>query len=183
MISDKENNLRKRSLNLENLILKRAATHKKKSLRNNNRSNSLIKDGKLNKNSTKRSIDTLKEDKNPSLFKKSFDDSKKALNLKRNSIKRKTNNKQVEKQKERKIEEKNLYIENYLKLLPKEERQKFFDEEELNKMEYIYALEIDKRDFIQYYFSLLKQKQLILFTFSEKRKQRKIQRKNEASKE
>ena len=165
LISDKENNLRKSSLNLGNLILKRAVAHKKKSLRNNNRTNSLIKDGKLNKNSTKRSIDTLKEDKNPSLFKKSFDDSKKALNLKRNSIKRKTNNKQVEKQKERKIEEENLYIENYLKLLPKEERQKFFDEEELNKMEYIYALEIDKRDFIQYYFSLLKQKQLILFTF------------------
>ena len=36
---------------------------------------------------------------------------------------------------------------------------------EINNLEYEIALEIDKRKYIQYYWSLLKQKQLILFTF------------------
>ena len=36
---------------------------------------------------------------------------------------------------------------------------------ELNTLKYKLALEIDKRTYIQYYFSLLKKKHLILFTF------------------
>ena len=38
-------------------------------------------------------------------------------------------------------------------------------DQELNTLEYELALEIDKRSYFQYYWSLLKKKQLILFTF------------------
>ena len=38
-------------------------------------------------------------------------------------------------------------------------------DEELNLLEYNLALELDKRSFCQYYFSLIKKKQLILFSF------------------
>ena len=59
----------------------------------------------------------------------------------------------------------NTFIENCIKYIPKEERLNIFNEEELNKMDYKYAIELDKRDFITYYFSLLKLKHLIIFTF------------------
>ena len=39
------------------------------------------------------------------------------------------------------------------------------NDQEMNNLEYEKALEFDKRDYFQYYFSLLKKKQLILFTF------------------
>ena len=39
------------------------------------------------------------------------------------------------------------------------------NDEELNNLEYRLALKIDKRTYLQYYWSLLKKKQLILFTF------------------
>jgi hypothetical protein len=39
------------------------------------------------------------------------------------------------------------------------------NDQELNNLDYKKALEIDKRTYFQYYFSLLKKKQLILFTF------------------
>ena len=61
--------------------------------------------------------------------------------------------------------EKKKYFENFIKNFPAEERIKYFEEEELNQMDYYYAMQIDKREFNQYYFSLLKKKQLILFTF------------------
>ena len=40
-----------------------------------------------------------------------------------------------------------------------------FNDEELNNLEYDLALIVDKRSYFQYYWSLLKKKQLILFTF------------------
>ncbi len=36
---------------------------------------------------------------------------------------------------------------------------------EINNLEYKYALKLDKRTFCQYYFSLIKTKHLIAFTF------------------
>ena len=45
------------------------------------------------------------------------------------------------------------------------ELTKGLNDEELNTLEYEVALEIDKRSYFQYYFSLLKKKHLILFTF------------------
>ena len=48
--------------------------------------------------------------------------------------------------------------------LDKQEIKKLTDEE-LNSLEYEHAIIIDKRTYFQYYFSLLKKKQLILFAF------------------
>ena len=42
---------------------------------------------------------------------------------------------------------------------------KNLNDEEMNKLEYEIAIVIDKRSYLQYYWSLLKKKQLILFTF------------------
>ena len=42
---------------------------------------------------------------------------------------------------------------------------RYFNDYELNKLKYELALELDNRTYMQYYWSLLKRKQLILFTF------------------
>ena len=52
-----------------------------------------------------------------------------------------------------------------IKNIEKENRKNYFSNEELNSLEYKYALEIDDRSYIQYYWSLLKLKHLIIFTF------------------
>ena len=49
--------------------------------------------------------------------------------------------------------------------ISKEDIDILFNEEELNQLDYKMAIEIDKRDYITYYFSLIKQKQLLIFTF------------------
>ena len=69
------------------------------------------------------------------------------------------------KRKSSKIVIQNKFLENIIKYIPKEERVNIFNEEELNKMDYKYAIDLDKRDFITYYFSLIKLKHLIIFTF------------------
>lgn len=61
--------------------------------------------------------------------------------------------------------EKKLYFENCIKYVPLKQRMQYFYEEELNQMEYDFARQIDKRNFNQYYISLLKKKHLIFFTF------------------
>ena len=50
----------------------------------------------------------------------------------------------------------NLVKENFLKNM---------NDEELNSLEYTEAINLDKRTFLQYYFSLIKKKQLLLFAF------------------
>ena len=52
-----------------------------------------------------------------------------------------------------------------IKYVPLEKRSLYFCEEELNNLEYQHALEIDKRTYLDYYFSLFKKKNLILFCF------------------
>ena len=47
----------------------------------------------------------------------------------------------------------------------KRENTNNFNDEELNSLSYKEAIEYDKRTYIQYYWSLIKKKQLILFTF------------------
>ena len=44
-------------------------------------------------------------------------------------------------------------------------RKEVLNDEEMNSLKYELALDLDKRNYLQYYFSLLKKKQLILFTF------------------
>ena len=41
----------------------------------------------------------------------------------------------------------------------------YYNDTELNSLEYKVALEIDKRNYFQYYWSLIKKKQLLIFTF------------------
>ena len=55
-----------------------------------------------------------------------------------------------------------------IKLIKPEEKYKFFIDEEINHLAYIDALQIDYRTLLQYYWSLLKAKQLIIFTFINK---------------
>ncbi len=57
------------------------------------------------------------------------------------------------------------HIKEIIKVIPKEKRNQFFTDEELNSMDYKYVIEIDNRSFFQYYWSLLKKKHLILSTF------------------
>ena len=77
----------------------------------------------------------------------------KELNINTRNI----NKKHSEKTKNLKIQNKKTYLEEY--------KIKFLNDEEFNNLEYEIALAIDKRTFFHYYFSLLKKKQLILFTF------------------
>ena len=44
-------------------------------------------------------------------------------------------------------------------------KYRFLNDQELNTLEYNVAIELDRRTYFQYYFSLLKKKHLILFTF------------------
>ena len=56
-------------------------------------------------------------------------------------------------------------IDKIILYIPKKERMKFFNDDELNSLEYKLALKIDFRTYLQFYYSLLKQTHLILFTF------------------
>ena len=56
-------------------------------------------------------------------------------------------------------------IDKIIKYIPKGERSKYFIDDELNDLDYNYAVKIDFRNYFQFYFSLLKQTHLIIFTF------------------
>ena len=56
-------------------------------------------------------------------------------------------------------------MEIIIKNIEKKNRKNYFSNEELNSLEYKYAYEIDDRSYFQYYWSLLKLKHLIIFTF------------------
>ena len=58
-----------------------------------------------------------------------------------------------------------LHIEQLIIKLKPEERYRYFIDAEMNNLLYLHAIENDFRSFLQYYWSLLKEKQLILFTF------------------
>ena len=82
------------------------------------------------------------------------------LELEKNEIKSLNNNN--ERSKEKPIENKNIknvqmYLDKY--------KIKDLNDEEINNLEYEEAIIIDKRTYFQYYYSLLKKKNLILFVF------------------
>ena len=54
---------------------------------------------------------------------------------------------------------------NILKINKVSSKDKDLNDEEMNSLEYEKACEIDKRTFFQFYWSLIKKKQIILFTF------------------
>ena len=57
------------------------------------------------------------------------------------------------------------FIDKIILFYSKSERKKYFTEYELNSLKYEYALEIDNRPYLQFYWSLIKQNHLIIFTF------------------
>ena len=62
-------------------------------------------------------------------------------------------------------EEKNGRINKISEIIPESKRYLYFIDNELNTLEYKYAINIDFRTFFQFYWSLLKQIHLIFFTF------------------
>ena len=61
--------------------------------------------------------------------------------------------------------ENNEFINKIIYLIPKSKRYKYFSNDELNSLDYKYAIEIDFRSYFQFYFDLLKENHLIIFTF------------------
>ena len=57
------------------------------------------------------------------------------------------------------------YLEKVIHYIPLKKRSKYFTDDELNSLDYDDALKIDFRNYLQFYFSLLKQTHLIIFTF------------------
>ena len=87
----------------------------------------------------------------------------KKTNIKNIISKKKFNSNQLTELKE---ERKDInIIDKIILYIPKKERIKFFNDDELNSLEYKLALKIDFRTYLQFYYSLLKQTHLILFTF------------------
>ena len=75
-----------------------------------------------------------------------------------NSLKINNNNKQN-------VNEKMNFPDKIILLMAKNKRYKYFIDDELNSLNYEYALKIDTRSYCQVYYSLLKQSHLIIFTF------------------
>ena len=59
----------------------------------------------------------------------------------------------------------NERINKIIEIIPKNERYVYFIDNELNELDYIYAINIDFRTLFQYYWSLLKQIHPLFFTF------------------
>ena len=97
-------------------------------------------------------------------FNKNIDNNK--INFKRKAIKTISKSKTINLGKEDKImEEEEERITHILKNIPQKERANYFVDNELNELEYKYAVDIDFRTFFQYYWSSLKLAHPIIFTF------------------
>ena len=109
-------------------------------------------------NSRRFSIDSLAPNSNSILKKSTLE-----MSLSNDEINK--NKRSIISNKSNESKNKNIFLENYIKYIPKNEIKKLLYEEELNNLEYIHAIELDERSFFSYYFSLIRQKQLIIFTF------------------
>ena len=89
-------------------------------------------------------------------------------NIKGNVIKKKEDKNNIELN----AEEERFYIfcgKNFfecLKKIPEEKRLDFFTDEELNYLDYEFAVDYDKRSFCKQYFSLLRRQNILIFCFS-----------------
>ena len=159
-------------------------TDKKISTKNKNKSKNKIKKGKINNKASEELFPPRRKYKNKAnkeniIFKSSFDKLsskqsktldkiKKANNLinsnsKTNKIK--TLNKQVKNIQSRTHKNNNnKLIKDIQDFMPSYKLEELTDQE-LNNLNYEIAIILDKRTYFQYYFSLLKKKQLILFAF------------------
>ena len=123
-----------------------------------------------NKNNTK-----IKEKRLSSLFNLNSNKNRKEKKSKANKNKINSNaisiysnntfNININKKTNKNKEEGDELLEQIVALIPKSERAKYFADDELNSLEYKYAIQIDFRTFFQYYYSLLRQTHIIIFTF------------------
>ena len=142
--NNKNNNINKNNNNIDNNVDKNVNKIKMK--------NNYIKKNKNNKNILLLKKKTFERKSNYSLISNNFNSNSKILFNKENI----NYNKNVS----------NItFLDTFINNCSKNDIYNLFSEEEINDMKFKYALKIDKRDFVTYYISLLKQKQLILFTF------------------
>ena len=66
---------------------------------------------------------------------------------------------------EKKNKNNDTFIDKIIYLISKSKRYKYFSDEELNSLNYEHALEIDFRSYFKFYYCLLKETHLIIFTF------------------
>jgi len=144
-------------------IIKKKEKKDKKSKKNKKIEKSSKK--KVSKNKNKKIIESnynkIKSNKNPP---KKFKNSN-IYSHSNNSTK--INLKKIDKNDyEKRMIDFNLSNNNILEKEKKKINKNYkYNDYELNNLDYIKAIEIDKRSYLKYYFSLLKRKQLIIFTF------------------
>ena len=135
--------------------------------RKNDRKNKLSKISFDNKSSSRSIIDKKLIDNSINEIEKtsisSKIDNKNKQKLKHKVSRRKTLS-YVNIKNDMKIDE-NERVAHILKNIPKKERANYFVDNELNDLEYKYAVNIDFRSFLEYYWSLLKQTHPVIFTF------------------
>ena len=90
-------------------------------------------------------------------------------NKKEKKFKRKLTRSKTIKINNSKIIENEEKMDHILKKIPKKERSNYFNENELNDLEFKYAVNIDFRSFFQFYWSLINQTHPIFFTFISKK--------------
>ncbi len=95
-------------------------------------------------------------------FNESIKTNSKQKNIK---IKMTSNNNNLNLRDKIKIKEEIKIIDKIINLIQKKDRIKYFNDDELNSLKYKEALKIDFRTYGEFYFSLLKQTHLIIFTF------------------
>ena len=113
---------------------------------------------------TLKNINSNKEKKNKIKFK--FND--KNFNSKKNKVKnykRKKESKEKLNEESNHLNTKDSTFEILIKKYEEKDRIKYLIDDELNYLSYEHAIQIDNRTFFQYYWSLLKTKNIIIFTF------------------
>ena len=117
-------------------------------IKKNNKQKLILKNNKLSKNKIKSTIKIKNKNKGNSSYssRKYIADNSKFINLDK-----------INSKKENKINKKEIEIEN--------NKQKEYDDYELNELEYIEATIYDKRSLFQLYWSTLKREHLLIFTF------------------
>ena len=122
----------------------------KKDKKKNNKKNNKINNNKIKKNKENLKIFNVKEKKQNSKN-KNLDSTHKIINDIFSENKNKKNNIN--------------FLEKDIKVYKKNKKKLNLNDEEINSLEYKEALILDKRTFIQYYVSLIKKRNVILFTF------------------
>ena len=141
----------------------------KKNLESNATVNRLLNKKKQNSNSINNQIFSLKTTniKELNIRQIKGKNKPKVLNIKEKNINFTSNNLNIKKNNKigKTVFKNNKINDKFNKKFDDNHKLKTFNDYELNNLEYERALKFDKRNYFQYYWSLLKKKQLILFTF------------------